>query len=299
MKLVSFTKEGVTRIGDLQGDDIVDFNAIDASLPTDMVSLLEGGDAMMDRARAAAAAGAVKVPLSDVRLEAPVMAPSKIMAVGLNYMAHYLELPEDIRAKRFPKPPVTPVVFNKQSTTVTGPYDPIFLPPESDELDFEAELAVVIGKTCRRVPQERADEVIAGFTVLNDVTVRDWQRAAPTMTVGKSFDSHCPMGPALVTKDELENAENLSVKTIVDGEVRQDFNTDDMLFGVAHMINYLSTAFTLLPGDIIATGTSAGVALWAPGQPWMTEGQVCRVEIEGLGAIENTVVREEAVCIIR
>ncbi|MEM9739085.1 MAG: fumarylacetoacetate hydrolase family protein [Pseudomonadota bacterium] len=299
MKLVTFTHDGATRIGDLQGDMVVDLNAAGPALPTDMVALLKGGDDLMQQARDASAASSAKLPVSSIHLEAPIMSPPRILAVGLNYLAHYHELPEDIRAKRFPKPPETPVVFNKQPTTVTGPYDPIFLPPESDELDFEAELAVVIGKTCRRVPKDRAVEVIAGYTVLNDVTIRDWQRAAPTMTVGKSFDSHCPMGPALLTKDEIADPENLSVKTIVDGEVRQDFNTNDMIFNIAHVINYLSTAFTLLPGDVIATGTSAGVALWAPGQPWMKEGQVCRVEIEGLGAIENRVVKEEAVCIIR
>ncbi|MEO0465664.1 MAG: fumarylacetoacetate hydrolase family protein [Pseudomonadota bacterium] len=299
MKLVTYTHNGATRIAALRGDDLVDLNAADDGLPTDMVALLEGGDAMMDAAKSAAASGPATAKVADVKLEAPIPSPPRILAVGLNYMAHYNELPAHIREARFPEPPKTPVVFNKQPTTVTGPTDPIFLPPESDELDFEAELAVIIGKTCRRVPVERAHEVIAGYSVLNDVTIRDWQRAAPTMTVGKSFDSHCPMGPALVTRDEVPNAENLDVKLWVDGELRQSFNTNDMIINVAKTINYLSTAFTLLPGDVIATGTSSGVALWAEGQPWLKEGQVCRTEIEGLGAIENTVVKEEAVCIIR
>ena len=298
MRLVTYTQNGATRIGALRGDDIVDLNATDASLPTNMLALLEGGDAMMLKAKAAAESGSASVTLSDVTLEAPVDTPRRILAVGLNYMAHYLELPAHIREARFPKPPETPVVFNKQTTTVNGPYNGIALPPESPELDFEAELAVVIGKTCRRVPVDRAKEVIAGYTVLNDVTIRDWQRAAPTMTVGKSFDTHCPMGPALVTPDELSDPENLQVKCWVDGEIRQDFNTNDMIINIGKTINYLSTAFTLLPGDIIATGTSSGVALWAEGQPWLKEGQVCKVEIDEIGFIENKVEREQASTII-
>ncbi|MEL7548028.1 MAG: fumarylacetoacetate hydrolase family protein [Pseudomonadota bacterium] len=299
MKLITYTYQGATRIAALRGEDVVDLNAADSALPTDMRELLEGGDAMMSKAKSAADSGAVTAKLSDVKLESPVHTPRRILAVGLNYMAHYLELPEEIRKNRFPKPPETPVIFNKQTTSVNGPYDDIYLPPESPELDFEAELGVVIGKTCRRVPIERAHEVIAGYTVLNDVTIRDWQRAAPTMTVGKSFDSHCPMGPTMVTPDEISDPANLQVKCWVDGELRQDFNTNDMIINVAKVINYLSTAFTLLPGDIIASGTSSGVALWAPGQPWLKEGQVCKVEIEEIGMIENKVVLEQAETIIQ
>ncbi len=299
MRLVTYTHDGATRSGALRGDDIVDLNATDGSLPASMLALLEGGDEMMAKAKAAAETGPATVKLADVKLESPIDTPRRILAVGLNYMAHYLELPEEIRMKRFPEPPKTPVVFNKQTTTVNGPYDPIFLPPESPELDYEAELGVVIGKTCRRVPVERASEVIAGYTVLNDVTIRDWQRAAPTMTVGKSFDTHCPMGPAIVTPDELSDPANLQVKCWVDGELRQDFNTNDMIINVAKVINYLSTAFTLLPGDVIASGTSSGVALWMPGQPWLKEGQVCKVEIDEIGYIENKVAAEQAALVIQ
>ncbi|MEL6286984.1 MAG: fumarylacetoacetate hydrolase family protein, partial [Pseudomonadota bacterium] len=299
MKLVTYTHNGESRLGALRGDEIIDLNKTDSEIPSDMLGLLRGGDAMMERAKAAAVSGAATASVEAVKLESPVPVPGKILAVALNYMQHYMELPEEIRKARFPEPPKTPVIFNKQSTSATGPKDPIFLPPESDELDFEAELAVVIGKTCRRVPRERAFEVVAGYTVLNDVTIRDWQRAAPTMTIGKSWDSHCPMGPALVTADEVSDPENLRVHLTVDGETRQDFNTNDMIIKIADQIAYLSTACTLQPGDVIATGTSSGVALWAPGQPWMTEGQVCRVEIDELGAIENTVVKESGETIIR
>lgn len=299
MRLVTYTHNNESRVGALRGDEIVDLNRTDDSIPSDMLALLQGGDEMMAKAKAAAASGTATAQVAEVKLESPVPFPGKILAVALNYMKHYLELPEEIRKARFPEPPKTPVIFNKQSTSAAGPHDPIFLPPESAELDFEAELGIVIGKTCRRVPRERAFEVIAGYTVLNDVTIRDWQRAAPTMTIGKSWDSHCPMGPALVTADEVSDPENLRVHLTVDGETRQDFNTNDMIIKIADQIAYLSTACTLQPGDVIATGTSSGVALWAPGQPWMTEGQVCRVEIDELGAIENTVVKESGETIIR
>jgi 2-keto-4-pentenoate hydratase/2-oxohepta-3-ene-1,7-dioic acid hydratase in catechol pathway len=197
------------------------------------------------------------------------------------------------------KPPTTPIIFNKQTTSVNGPFDPILLPSESQQMDYEAELAVIIGKTCRRLSPEQAFEAIAGYTILNDVTIRDWQIASPTMTMGKSWDSHCPMGPALFTKDEISDPENLTIKMLVNGVERQNFNSADMIFGIADQIAHLSTAFTLKPGDIIATGTSAGVAIFAQGQPWLTEGDVARVEIEGLGYIENTVEKDTVTSFIR
>lgn len=292
MKLITYTHNGTTRTGAIKGDGVVDLNATDTAIPDEMVALLQGGDAILDQARTALDRAQTSVALADVKLESPVLQPPKILAVGLNYMAHFLEIPEAIREARGMTPPEVPVIFNKQSTAANGPYDPIYLPGESPQLDYEAELAVIIGRRCRRVSKEQAFEVIAGYTILNDVTIRDWQIRTPTMTMGKSWDSHCPMGPAIVTPDELTDPENLNVKLLVDGEERQSFNTRDMIFGIAAQIEHLSTAFTLLPGDVIATGTSAGVALFREGQPWLTEGQRVRVEVEGLGFIENTVVSD-------
>lgn len=299
MKLATYTHEGSTRIGAVSGDGIIDLAATDPTLPTDMLSLLQGGDAMLDRARAAAETGQASLSLDDVRLESPICNPPRVFAVALNYMDHFYEIPEPVREAHGVKPPETVTIFNKQTTAVNGPYDPIDLPQESPQLDWEGELAVVIGKTCRRVPKEQVFDVIAGYTVVNDVTIRDWQLATPTMTMGKSWDSHCPLGPVLVTRDELPEPENLRVTTSVDGRVTQNFNTGDMIFGIAEQIAYLSTALTLLPGDIIATGTSAGVALFAEGQPYLTEGQKVRVEIEGIGYIENQVQRERDPVFIR
>jgi len=299
MKLATYTYNGNTRLGAVRDDGIIDLNAVDNSLPSDMLSLLNGGDEMMARARAVVESGAVSVKLDEVKLECPVPNPPRIFAVALNYMDHFNEIPEAIREARKLSPPEIPVIFNKQTTSVNGPFDAIHLPAESPQLDYEAELGVVIGKTCRRVPRESVFDVIAGYTVLNDVTIRDWQMASPTMTMGKSWDTHCPMGPVLVTADEIPDPEDLNVVASVGDEVRQRFNTRDMIFGIADQIVHLSTAFTLLPGDVIATGTSAGVALFREGQPFLREGEKIRVEIDGIGAIENTVIRETEPAFIR
>jgi 2-keto-4-pentenoate hydratase/2-oxohepta-3-ene-1,7-dioic acid hydratase in catechol pathway len=299
MKLATYTNNGITRIGAITDNGLVDLNSADASLPVDMLTLLEGGDEMMATAREAISRAETTTALSDIKLACPLPNPPRIFAVALNYMDHFYEVPESVRDAHKIKPPEIPVIFNKQTTSANGPYDPVDLPEESSQLDYEGELAVVIGKTCRRVPQDRAFEVIAGYTVLNDVTIRDWQLATPTMTMGKSWDSHCPMGPVIVTSDEIPEPENLRVTTSVDGEVRQSFNTKDMIFGIAKQIQHISTAITLLPGDIIATGTSAGVALFRDGQPFLKEGQKVKVEIEKIGYIENPVAREKEPTFIR
>ncbi len=299
MKLLTFTHNGATRTGALRGSRIVDLHATDPDVPSEMVALLGGGDATMTRARAAAKSGDDALALADVKLESPIPAPPRILAIGLNYMAHFEEIPEEIRQRQGFKPPKVPIMFNKQNTAAQGPYDPVRLPTESPELDWEGELGVVIGKTCRRVGRERAFDVIAGYTVVNDISVRDWQRAAPTMTMGKSWDTHCPMGPVLATADEFDNPPALNVRVTVDGEEVQNFNSGDMLFGIAAIIEHLSTAFTLVPGDVIATGTSAGVAAFRPGPPWLREGQVVRVAIEGIGHIENVIEKDEGESFIR
>ena len=289
MKLVTFTHSGTTRIGALKDDRVVDLSAIDGTLPKDMVAFLQGGDDVMLKAREIVERDGASYALAEVKLESPVLNPPRILAVALNYLDHFYEIPEFIREARGMTPPEIPVIFNKQTTSINGPFDPVLLPPESSQMDYEAELAVVIGKTCRRVSKEQAFDVVAGYTVLNDVTIRDWQIASPTMTMGKSWDTHCPMGPALVTKDEVADPENLNVRLTVNGVERQNFNTKDMIINIADQIAHLSTAFTLKPGDAIATGTSAGVAMFAEGQPWLVDGDIVRVEIEGLGALENRV----------
>lgn len=285
MKLATFTHSHRTRVGIVVGDGIVDLSAAAPELPTEMTALLAGGpDALAAAARAAD--GASTLPLAVVHLESPVLRPPKILAIGLNYADHIAESGMET--------PKLPLVFNKQSTSVVGPTDPFHMPRVSTALDYEGELGVVIGRRCRHVPKARAGEVIAGLTVVNDVTVRDWQLRTPTWTIGKSFDTHCPMGPWIVTSDELPDPHCLDIKTWVNGELRQSSNTKQLIFDCHALIEHLSTAFTLEPGDIIATGTPSGVGISMKPPRLLKVGDVVKIAIDGVGEIENTVIEEPA-----
>jgi 2-keto-4-pentenoate hydratase/2-oxohepta-3-ene-1,7-dioic acid hydratase in catechol pathway len=224
-------------------------------------------------------------PLEEVRLLAPVQ-PRKFLAIGLNYADHIAE--SGMEAPEFP------VFFNKQVTCVVGPEDDVHMPRVSNLLDYEGELAVVIGTRCRHVPADRAHDVILGYTIANDVSVRDWQVRTPTMTMGKSFDTHGPLGPWIVTQDEFGDPHELSIRTYVNDELRQDGNTGEMIYGCYEQVAHLSQAFTLEPGDVIATGTPAGIG--AVRQPFpeglLKVGDAVRIEIEGIGELRNTVVEE-------
>jgi 2-keto-4-pentenoate hydratase/2-oxohepta-3-ene-1,7-dioic acid hydratase in catechol pathway len=287
VKLATFTERGRTRIGVIRDGVVVDLAAAVPGLPTEMIGLLAGGAQAIERARAAAAAAAEALPLERVRLEAPVTAPRKFLGIGLNYESHLAEVARIGMVR-----PQHQIWFNKQVTCVIGPYDPIHAPRVSPTLDYEGELAIVIGTRCRHVPAERAAEVVAGYTICNDVSVREWQMRAPTATLGKSFDTHGPLGPWLVTPDELGDPHRLRVRTLVNGELRQDGNTSEMIFNCWQMIAELSTVFTLEPGDVLATGTPAGVGglMHPPG--FLKPGDRVRIEIENIGAIENPVIAE-------
>ena len=277
MKLVTFTQGDVTRVGRLEGEEIVDLS----SIATSMLSFLEAGQDALDQARQA---DGPRVPLAGARLEAPLARPPKILAVGLNYADH-------IEESGLEKPKL-PMIFNKQSTAAVGPFDDIHLPKVSPLLDYEGELGVVIGKRCRHVPRDLAHDVVAGYVVANDVSVRDWQIRVPTFTMGKSFDTHCPFGPAIVTPDEVGDPHTLDLTTHVNGELRQTTNTRNLIFDCFDLIEHLSTAFTLEPGDLISTGTCGGVAASFQPPKWLVAGDVVRIEIGNIGAIENTVVAE-------
>jgi 2-keto-4-pentenoate hydratase/2-oxohepta-3-ene-1,7-dioic acid hydratase in catechol pathway len=281
MRLLTFTDAGGTRIGRLEGERVVDLAAAAPELPRTALGLLAAGPLALGRA---STASGPSLALAGLRLEAPVPRPGKILAVGLNYRAHAAETGRE--------PPPVPVIFNKQTTSVIGPADAIHRPRASAALDYEGELGFVIGRACRHVPAARAAEVIAGWVVVNDVTVRDWQARSPTMTMGKSFDTHCPFGPALVTPDEVADPLALRLRTWVNGELRQDASTKDLIFGPAALVEHLSTAFTLEPGDLISTGTPAGVAAAMKPPRWLVPGDVVRVEVEGVGVIENRVIAE-------
>ncbi len=284
MKLATFTDAAGTRIGIVAGDTIIDLAAQAPELPRDMLGFLKAGAAAMDRARKAADAGAGRIALAGVKLEAPIPNPPEFLAIGLNYADHIAET----RAK----PPEFPVFFNKQVTCVNAPYDPIHLPRVSKALDYEGELGFVIGRRCRRVPRGRAHEVIAGFLIVNDVSVRDWQMRAPTHTLGKSFDTHGPIGPWLVTPDEIGDPHTLELKTCVNGELRQHSNTRHLVFDCYAQIETLSTVFTLLPGMVISTGTPSGVGGALNPPQFLKTGDVVRVEIERIGHIENRIIDE-------
>ncbi len=284
MKIVSFTESGRSRIGLLQDNGIVDLSQSNPDLATDMLSLLQQGETAMAMAKASQD-NSPHFSSDEVKIEAIIKRPPKIIAIGLNYRAHAEESNMAI--------PKVPLVFTKQSTSSQGPYDPIHWSEDSKALDYEGELAIVIGKDCRRVPKDKASGVIAGFCILNDVSVRDWQMRGtpPSFTMGKSWDTHCPIGPALVTADEVD-PHNLQLKTYVNGELRQDTNTNDLIFDCYDLIEFLSTAFTLEAGDIIATGTPSGVGFAQKPPAMLVVGDTIRIEVDGLGHIENTVIQE-------
>lgn len=290
MKLVTFLHEGIQKIGAVVDDQIIDFST--SHLPKSMIEFIELGDDGINQANALIAKNDSKISINDVKLMAPIPKPNKILGVGLNYKAHKEEAAKaaaDLLGKPQEK---YPTIFNKQNSSVVGPYDDMHKPDASDFFDYEGELGFVIGKQCRHVPYDKASSVIYGYTVVNDATIRDWQMRGPpmTMTMGKSWDTHCPFGPYLVTSDEVGNPHQLKLETHVNGELRQSASTDGLIHDCFTVVEYLSTAFTLEPGDLIATGTPEGVA--ATSRNWLKVNDVVKVTIEKLGFIENKVIAE-------
>jgi 2-keto-4-pentenoate hydratase/2-oxohepta-3-ene-1,7-dioic acid hydratase in catechol pathway len=284
VRICTFAHDGGHRLGVVLDDGVVDLADAAPDLPLEMTALLAAGPPALRRAAAAAAQASPRLPLPEVTLAAPILRPPKFLAIGLNYADH--------AAESGLEPPKLPTVFNKQSTCVTGPRDPIHMPRVSQALDYEGELGFVIGRRCRHVPRDRAHEVIAGYLVVDDVSVRDWQLRVPTWTMGKSFDTHGPIGPWLTTADEVRDPHALRLRTWVNGELRQDSNTRQLIFDCYALVEHLSTAFTLEPGDVVATGTPSGVGMAQRPPRMLQVGDVVRVEIEGLGALENPVVEE-------
>ena len=284
MRLVSFALRddpSIVRTGVVVDTDVVDLTDPAVGLPGDMTDFLVAGPAAMERAAAAMSSHALRLPLDAVHLRPPVPHPAKVLGIGLNYAAHVAET----GATR----PEYQVWFNKQRTCVVGPGDAIEIPPVSDQIDYEGELAVIIGRRCRHVTAREAASVVAGYTIMNDVTVRDWQWRTPTWTLGKSFDTHGPVGPWIVTSDEIEDPHRLRLRTWVNDDLRQDTSTDDMIFSCWEQVEYLSTVFTLEPGDILSTGTPAGVGMSFDPPRWLVAGDVVRIEVERIGTLENPV----------
>jgi 2-keto-4-pentenoate hydratase/2-oxohepta-3-ene-1,7-dioic acid hydratase in catechol pathway len=284
MKLATFNAQGRTRVGVVREDAIADLSVLAPALPEEMTALLAAGAGALATAREAAEQAKTLLPLAEVTLLAPVLRPGKVLAIGLNYADHIAEL----GLAR----PEHPTVFNKQSTCITGPFAPIHAPRASQALDYEGELAFVIGRRCRHVPRARAREVIAGYCIMNDVSVRDFQLRTQTWTMGKSFDTHGPLGPWLVTTDEVQDPHALRLRTFVNGELRQDSNTSQLVFDCDYLVEHLSEAFTLEPGDVITTGTPGGVGIAMKPPRFLQAGDRVQIAIEGLGKLENHVIAE-------
>lgn len=286
MKLVTYNAGAGAKTGVVMDGQVIDLES--CGFAADMIELLTVGIDV--EAITASLANGRSEPYADVELLAPVPNPGKVLAIGLNYGDHIEESGME--------PPKHQVWFNKQHNCINGPYAPINLPAVSSLLDYEAELCLVIGKRCKHVPRERAAEVIGGYFCGNDVSVRDWQMRAQTFQIGKSFDTHGPIGPWLVTPDEVGDPHALDIRCLVNGEVRQDSNTRHLIFDCYDAIAHLSQAFTLDVGDVLFMGTSSGVGAAMKPPVWLKEGDVVRVEIDKLGYIENTVVPEQAETLI-
>jgi len=290
MRLVTFLYRGETRLGVLSsekaGQMVVDLNRADGRLPGDMISFLEIGAPA--RALAAQALAApppeATLKLSEVTLKAPIPRPGKIICIGQNYLAHAQE--SNASAPPFP------IIFAKYTNSVIGHREPIVIPRAVQKPDYEGELAAVIGRRGRHIPEAEALDYVAGYMPLNDVSARDWQNRTSQWVIGKTPDTFCPMGPALVTADEIPDVQNLWLRTVIGDEVLQEGHTSLMIFSVAHLIADMSQVMTLEPGDVIATGTPAGIGAARTPPRWLRPGDVVRVEIDRVGVLENPVVAE-------
>jgi acylpyruvate hydrolase len=315
MKLITFSREGITqRVGAIVNEAVIDLHVAykslltsegkiraeqiaDAFVPADMTGFLQGGNESVKLAKKAIEYALenktdngyrLVYDLNEVKVEAPVPAPGKMICVGHNYREHILEMGREL--------PPYPVVFAKFANTIVGPQDDIPFHPISEQLDYEAEFTFVIGKRARNVSQEDALDYVAGYTIVNDVTYRDIQRRTIEWLQGKTVDGSAPMGPYLVTSDELQDPSGLEVVLTVNGEERQRSNTANLVFSVQYLVEFLSGLMTLEPGDVILTGTPGGVGVARNPQVFLKDGDVVKIEIDKIGALENRVtsVKETA-----
>lgn len=285
MKLVTYLHNGRSAIGAVVGEQVVDLSAV----APDMLRLIEMGEEGLAQAQTAVAAAADLIPLHAVRLQAPIPVPRRnVMCLGLNYAAHAAE---SLAAQgKNVSLPDAPIVFTKATTAVSGPYDDIpFDAAVSELIDWEAELGVIIGRSGKNISPQEALGYVYGYMVVNDVSARDVQRRGKQYFKGKSLDGYCPTGPWIVTADEIGDPQNLRVACRVNGVTKQDDTTAHMIFNVAHTIAYLSRGMTLLPGDIIATGTPEGVGFARTPPEFLRPGDVVECEIEAVGLIRNGV----------
>jgi 2,4-didehydro-3-deoxy-L-rhamnonate hydrolase len=286
MKLVTYDGGQGPRLGLIANDQVIDVaEASGGQLPADMRSFLELGDAGLEQARSLSGNGKA---LGDVRLMAPILNPSKIVAIGLNYMDHCRE--QGIQ------PPTRPTTFTKFPSSIIGPGDEIRWNPQlTQKVDWEVELAVVIGKKARNISADEALDYIAGYTICHDVSARDLQlEKGDQWIVGKSLDTFCPLGPVLVTRDEIADPHNLSLRCLVNGEAVQDSNTSELIFNIPYLLEFLARGITLLPGDVITTGTPDGVGAFLKPPIFLKHGDEVTVAIEGIGEMTNRCVEERS-----
>lgn len=309
MRLVTFVRLGEPRLGAVVGEQVIDLNAAyqywqecggvprakelaAAVLPPDMVEFLSGGEPSLAAARETLrrvtalegtplAARGIVYPLRAVTLRAPVPRPTKLILVGLNYRDHAEEAKMKI--------PEEPTLFSKYAQSVIGPGEAIRIPKVSDKIDYEGEFAFVIGKRGKDIARERALEYVAGYTIVHDVSCRDYQMRTGQWMIGKTFDTFAPMGPYLVLKDEIPDPHNLDLTLTLNGQVMQHSNTKNLIFNVFDLVAYMSQVFTLEPGDVVSTGTPAGVGFARKPPVFLKPGDVVRIEIAGLGVLENPV----------
>jgi len=290
MRLVSFMeRDGGTHLGAVVEQGVIDLStagqraSVSADVFQSMASFLEAGDAALTLAEKLAVGNTAAFALLDVRLLPPVPRPGKIIAVGLNYRDHAMEA----GAAALPK---SPLIFAKFTTSISGPGDAIVLPSPDANTDYEAELAVVIGKRGKAIAARKAYEYVAGYMPLNDVSARAWQFADKQWVRGKSPDTFCPTGPWLTTRDEIADPHSLAIRARVNGTTMQDSNTNQLIFQIPQLIEFISASITLEPGDIIATGTPEGVGAFRKPPVFLKAGDLVEVEIEKLGVLRNPVV---------
>ncbi|EJR0221488.1 fumarylacetoacetate hydrolase family protein [Raoultella planticola] len=282
MKLVRYTHHGRTRLGKVVDSTVIDLSEI-TGIDHSMRQLLNDLPALRERLERVAGPA---IALEEVRLEAPIHDPQKFLGIGMNYRQHA----EEARRAGIAIPS-SQMWFNKQVSCISGPFDPVVKPRISEQMDYEIELGVVIGRRCRHVCAGDAPAVIAGYLIVNDLSARDWLKKSPTFTLGKSFDTHGPLGPWLTTCDEIADPLALQMTLTVNGEQRQHASTGDMIYNIYQQIEYLSSVMTLEPGDVLATGTPSGIG--APTGRFLQPGDLLHLTIDGLGAIEHRVAAED------
>jgi acylpyruvate hydrolase len=285
MRFVTFKRSGELCVGVVSGDDIVDLSAIAPEAPKSLKAVIASGIPADLASKVEAAPARARIPLAGAPLAAPIPDPGKLMCVGLNYHDHAEETGQAV--------PNYPPLFLRAISSMAGPGEPMIVPKVSEQLDFEAELTVVIGKRCRHVSEAEALDYVFGYTCFNEGSVRDYQKHTSQWTSAKNFDRTAPLGPWIVTADEVPpGAHGIQVRTLLNGKVMQDANTDGMIFGVAKIISYISQIMTLEPGDLIPTGTPAGVGMGRTPPVWLKPGDTVTIDIESVGALTNPVAAE-------